>query len=185
MIRHLYIFDFDGTLFRSPEPPDWWKGSQDDWWHKIISMTPPCLPKYPSNDWWVESTVAEVGFALKEEGNLVILLTGRQASVFTNRIQELLRQKGLTFDELHLSDQADTQVFKTEQIRKLLEDNPGIEQVDLWEDMIDMVPAYRSAVEEAGAEFKLHKVDVEGRKSPCTEDEFITRKIVSRYASSV
>lgn len=185
MIRCLHIFDFDATLFRSPEPPEWWRGSHDDWWHKIISLVPPGLPKRPSDDWWVESTVAAVKAALKVDGNHVVLLTGRPAAVFTKRVHELLRQKGLTFDEVRLSDQLNTQAFKAGEIRKLLDENPDVEHVDLWDDMADMVPTYQAVVEEDGVGFEFHLVNVEARKSPCTEDEFLTGKVASRYNHSV
>jgi len=185
MIRCLHIFDFDATLFRSPEPPDWWRGSHDDWWHDIISLIPPCLPKDPPKDLWIESTVMAVRDALKEDESLVVLLTGRQESVFKKRIQSLLWQHGLAFDEVHLSDQPDTQVFKVGKIRELLENYPDIKQVDLWDDMVSMVPAYQAVVEEAGVAFEFHLVDVEARKSPCTENEFLTEKVASRYSHSV
>lgn len=185
MIRRLHIFDFDATLFRSPEPPEWWRGSSDDWWHNIISLVPPCLSKDPTKDWWIESTVRAVRDALKEDGNLVVLLTGRQKNVFKKRIQSLLWQHGLAFDEVHLSDQPDTQAFKAGEIRKLLDENPDVVHVDLWDDMPDMVPAYQAVVEEAGVEFEFHLVDVEARKSPCTEDEFLTGKVAVRYAYPV
>lgn len=185
MIRCLHIFDFDATLFRSPEPPDWWRGSHDDWWHEIISLTPPILPKRPSEDWWVESTVSAVKAALGVDENHVVLLTGRPVGVFTSRVHELLRQKGLTFDGVRLSDQSNTQSFKAGEIRKLLDENPDVEHVDLWDDMLDLVPTYRAVVEDGGVEFEFHLVDVEARKSPCTEDEFLTGRVASRYLSPV
>lgn len=184
MIRRLYILDFDGTLFNSPSPPDWLK-DKDGWWHDPASLNPPCLPKEPPAEWWIEPTVKSVREALNEEDSYVVLLTGRPADGFTSRIHDLLRQKGLKFDEVHLTDRIDTQAFKVERIRKLLEEHPSIERVDLWEDMIDMVRPYRATVKEADVEFKLHKVDVAKRKSPCTEDEFLTKKVASRYASLV
>lgn len=185
MVRHLYIFDFDATLFRSPEPPDWWEDGHDDWWYKIVSLAPPGLPQNPSSDWWIESTVMAVREAMKDDSGLVVLLTGRQVGVFAKRVQGLLRQKGLPFDEVHLSDQPDTQTFKAEKIRKLLDENPDVKQVDLWDDMLNMIPAYQAVVEEAGVEFEFHVVNVEARRSPCTKDEFLTGKVASRYLSPV
>ena len=184
MIHNLYIFDFDGTLFNSPQPPDWWK-DKSGWWNEIQSMTPPCLPKEPSAEWWVESTVKAVREALKDEYNYVVLLTGRRDGTFNSRIHELLKQKDLNFDEVHLSDQSDTQAFKVAQIDRILEEHPAIETVDLWEDFVSMVLPYRATVKEEGAKFRLHKVKVEPRKAECTEDEFLTKKVALRYASLV
>lgn len=50
---------------------------------------------------------------------------------------------------------------------------------------IDMVRPYRATVKEADIEFKLHKVDMKERKSPCTEDEFLTKKVARRLMLSV
>jgi hypothetical protein len=184
MLRRLYILDFDGTLFNSPTPPDWWK-DKDGWWFDPVSLNPPMLPKEPPEDWWIGSTVNAARKALSEGDSYVVLLTGRPAEGFTSRVHELLRQRGLEFDEVHLSDRTDTQAFKVEQIRRILGEHPSIARVDLWEDMINMVRPYRATVEEADIEFKLHKVDVADRQSPCTEDEFLTKKVASRYASLV
>lgn len=183
MIHNLYVFDFDGTLFRSPHPPDWWE-DKDGWWFQIESVIPPCLPKVPS-DWWIEPTVKAAREALNKENNYVVLLTGRPADVFTDRVQELLNQKGLVFDEVHLSDRVDTKEFKIEQIQRILREHPTIETVDLWEDWTEMIPFYRDAVEEVGVKFTAHEVDTPKRKAPCTEDEFLTRKVASRYVHSV
>lgn len=184
MIRKLYIFDFDGTLFNSPYPPSWWK-DKDDWWGNIQSMTPPCLPKEPPEDWWIESTVNDFEDAIKDDEIYTVLLTGRSAKIFTNRVKELLRQKGLKFDEVHLSDRTDTQAFKIEQIKRIIEEHPSLERVEMWEDFVDMVPPYRASVKEAGLKFKLWPVKVEHRKSEGTEDEVLAKKVVSRFILSV
>jgi len=183
VIRRLCVFDFDGTLFRSPHPPDWWE-DKDGWWFQIESMIPPCLPKVPS-DWWIESTVKAAREEMKDEYSYVVLLTGRPREVFTDRIHALLGQKGLNFDEVHLSDRVDTNEFKVEQIQRILLEHPTIRMVDLWEDWSEMIPSYQAAVEETGVSFTPHEVKVSERKSPCTEDEFIAGKVALRYGHSV
>lgn len=184
MILRLCIFDFDGTLFNSPQPPDWWKDPAG-WFYIIESMTPPCLAEVPSDDWWVESTVKEVRDSLSDESNYVVLLTGRQRTIFSERVHELLGQKDLKFDEVHLSDRVDTVDFKVECIKRMLSEHPTVEIVEMWDDMFDRIPPCKAVVESAGVKFKLHKVDMKERKSPCTEDEFLTNKVASRYVSLV
>lgn len=185
MIRYLYVFDFDGTLFNSPEPPTWWK-DKDGWWFDIQSMTPPCLEKEPSEDWWVESTVNDFEKAAEDEEIYNVLLTGRPAKDFTNRVKELLRQKSLQFDEVHLSDREDTQAFKVEQIKRIIKEHPSIERVEMWEDFVDMIPPYRAAVKEAGLEFKLWPVKVKRRKAECEkDDEALAKKVAHRFMLSV
>jgi len=183
MIRYLDVFDFDGTLFNSPLPPDWWK-DKAEWFYGIESLTPPCIPEVPS-DWWIESTVREAFRALSDVNHYVILMTGRNRDVFTSRVIQLIGQRDLEFDEVHLSDRKDTIAFKVENIERVLAGYPSIKVVNVWDDMINRTPAYRAAVEKTGAKFKLHIVSVKERKSPCTEDEFLTKKVASRYASLV
>ena len=183
MIRYLDVFDFDGTLFKSPLPPDWWK-DKADWFYGIESLTPPFVPEVPS-DWWIESTVRHAVRALSDATHYVILLTGRNNNTFSDRVNQLLEQKGLEFDEVHLSDRKDTVEFKVENIERVLSEYPSIKKVDLWDDQIERTPAYRVAVERVGVKFKLHMVNVEEVQSPCTEDEFLTGKVASRYSHSV
>ena len=52
----IHIFDFDGTLFRSPLPPPLWKGG---WWSKPESLNAPCVPEEPDESWWILDTVSQ------------------------------------------------------------------------------------------------------------------------------
>ena len=62
-----------------------------------------------------------------------------------------LRQKGLKFDEVHLADENRTpKPSKSEQIKRIIEEHPSLERVEMWEDFVDMVPPYRASVKEAG-----------------------------------
>jgi hypothetical protein len=184
MILYLDVFDFDGTLFKSPLPPDWWK-DKAAWFYGIESLSPPFIPEIPSSDWWIEPTVRHAIRALSDVTHYVILLTGRNNDTFVDRISQLLEQKELEFDEVHLSDRKDTVSFKVDNIQRVLSEHPSIKQVSLWDDQIERTPAYQAAVERLGIKFKLHMVNVEEIKSPCTEDEFLSNKVVSRYTSLV
>lgn len=183
MIRRLCVFDFDGTLFNSPEPPEWWS-DKEGWWDDVASLNPPMVPRDAPNSFWIGSTVTAAKEAIKDEGSYVVLLTGRTKK-FSARVRALLNQKGLEFDEIRLSDQKDTQAFKVAQIRRILKEHSDIEVVDLWEDMTDMVPPYRATAEEGGAEFNLHKVKVKRRKPDVAENDYITERVASRFASLV
>jgi hypothetical protein len=186
MIKRLRIFDFDGTLFNSPDPPDWWK-DKDGWWGDIQSMTPPALDTKPSDDWWIAPTVKAVQEGNKDPEAYTVLLTGRQQDTFKGRVHALIKQKGLKFDEIHLADQADTQAFKVDRIDRLIEKYPDVEEVDQWEDMIRMVRPYRATVKEEGLKYNLHKVKVEPRKAdfPNPEDKEIAKKVTARYLAKV
>jgi|SaaInlStandDraft_4_1057021.scaffolds.fasta_scaffold00075_39 hypothetical protein len=44
----LHLYDFDGTLFRSPEEPKWWSDvSKKNWWTSAPSLDEPCVPRQP------------------------------------------------------------------------------------------------------------------------------------------
>ena len=44
----LHLYDFDGTLFRSPEEPKWWSDvSKKNWWTSAPSLDEPCAPRQP------------------------------------------------------------------------------------------------------------------------------------------
>lgn len=188
MIKKLRVFDFDGTLFNSPEPPSWWE-DKDGWWGDAQSLKPPALDEKPADSWWIGSTVTAVQEGNADPETYVVLLTGRKRDVFSGRVHELIRQKGLEFDEVHLTDQPDTQAFKTKEIGRILDEHPKIERVDLWEDMVRMVRPYRAVVEKEGVEFELHKVKVESRQADFPEKEAqekeAARRVLRRFLTTV
>jgi len=96
----LWIFDFDGTLFRSPEIPSWWpQAEKGNFYIHQDSLGRPCVPDRPDDSWWVGSVVSEARKAIANPNVLAILCTGRPDNLsFRWRVPELLKQKGLDFD---------------------------------------------------------------------------------------
>ena len=117
----LYIFDFDGTLFRSPAKPALWKGG---WWGKQESLNPPCVPQVPDSDWWISDVVGKAKEARGNPKAMSVMMTGRGADAFSARIDELLSGAGLSFDRVLLSDSYDTVAFKSGEIRKIFYEKP-------------------------------------------------------------
>jgi len=133
-MAELHLYDFDGTLFRSPERPAGWDGR---WWSSAVSLLPPCVPERPGSEWWVSATVASAKRSVSEQEVFAILCTGRPANAGLRfRVAELLKQKGLDFDEVYLKGNrgGDTDTQKVRVIVTLLRRYPIIDTVRIWED---------------------------------------------------
>ena len=155
----LAIYDFDGTLFRSPEKPiDWSSG--DRWWGDPASLSPPIVPENPGPEWWNGSVAQR---AKQDTGNpdtLSVLVTGRLAKRFTGRVRDLLAQAGLRFNHVFLSPGGNTNTFKTKVIDQLLKDNHTIRGVDIWEDRVEHLRQYADHVESKGKAAFPHLITV-------------------------
>ena len=74
-MAELHLYDFDGTLFRSPQRPDWW--GKDSWIMSPESLGPPCVPLKPGRDWWIGKTVQAAKQSIGDRDTWAILCTGR------------------------------------------------------------------------------------------------------------
>jgi hypothetical protein len=155
----LSVFDFDGTLFKSPDKPDGYKGN---WWIEAKSLNPPAVPKKPDDSFWNMDVVNAALEEIKDPKNCVILMTGRVDQFFEDRINELIKQKGLNFKHVWLNQFGrSTGEFKIEKIRMLLRDNPSIKKIEMWEDEADKVELY---TEEFSKDYDFNINKIEGRE---------------------
>jgi hypothetical protein len=169
-MAELHVYDFDGTLFRSPEKPDWWGGKF--WWFDPQSLDEPCVPVKPPADWWIGSTVSSAKQSIGNPDVWAILMTGRNDKRFRWRVPELLKQKGLTFDEVHLApSKADTGYFKAAILKRLLDKYPFVERVRFWDDNKKNLKLFQGIVEAAGREAVIHPVTVAAHPPLCTPEE--------------
>lgn len=159
----LAVFDFDGTLFRSPEKPTWWEGG---WWGNLNSLNEPCVPERPSNDWWNGSVVSAAKQAISNPDVMAILLTGR-IQKFSLRLKDLLGQAGLKFDQVHLSSGGATESFKIKVIKDILDKNPAIRGVAIWEDRSNHLKMMADWIEANGRACTPHLITVAVHESEC------------------
>ena len=152
----LHLYDFDGTLFRSPEPPPGW--DQESWYGDPASLSAPCVPTFPPATWWITSTVQSAKRAISDPNVYTVMATGRQEHPFKNRLEELLQAAHLDFDEMHLRPHGRTADFKVRLVRQVLDDHPSITRVDLWEDQERNMAMYRVAIQGMGVSCKVHPV---------------------------
>lgn len=131
----LKVFDFDGTLFRSPDPPP---GN----WER--SLSPPFVPQIPGPRWWVRDSLREAQRAIADPNTYTVLMTGRSSDLFTDRVYELLGQQRLSFDEIHLTPpQTDTFTFKSFVLEELLARMGAfLDHVYFWDDDAEKMAGY-------------------------------------------
>lgn len=141
----LHLYDFDATLFRSPTHPEWW-ADDGGWWSSLVSLSPPCVPEKP----WNEQVVASARRSIADPNVFTIVCTGRLKQTYANRVTELIRDKGLNFDEVHLRDGGSTAPYKKRVIGELLARFPDITTVHIWEDRLEHLPEFIEHVEQLG-----------------------------------
>lgn len=165
-MAELHLYDFDGTLFRSPLEPDVWDG---EWWNDVRSLMPPCIPDAPGPDWWISATVASARASIADPDVWAVMATGRGSqSALRYRVPELLRQKGLHFDEVFLAPPSGTLAWKRRIIMRLLRDHPIIDTLRVWDDRKSHLPVFRQAAVAMGVlPENVHLTEVRARsKAP-------------------
>jgi len=133
--KHVAIFDFDGTLFLSPQKPDWF---QRRWWREPVSLNPPCVPKIPDSSWWNMPLVNQAKKLISDPSYHTVMLTGRWSKPFIKRIRELLKQAGLAFDEVLLAPTPGALPFKKQSMDRLAQQF-DLDSVEIWDDHPDHV----------------------------------------------
>jgi hypothetical protein len=165
--KELHLFDFDGTLFKSPGRPKWW--GKKDWYVDQVSLSPPCVPLKPGGSWWNGKTVAAAKQSISDSDVWAICCTGRADGRFRWRIPELLKGAGLKFDAVYLNSSGDTASFKKKVIA-LLHAKHGFTAIHVWEDQ--NMAAYKSFVEKMGIAFGAHPADGAPHDVDCGPADF-------------
>lgn len=165
----LHLYDFDGTLFRSPYEPVAWDG---DWWNDTSSLNPPCVPETPDSSWWNSQVVSQARSSIADPDVWAVLLTGRQdRSGFRFRIPELLRQAGLNFDQVGLAPPSGTIAWKKQTLAKLIATHPQVDRVQIWDDRPSHLREFEMVAQRMGVEIETHLVRTKSREPECSEGE--------------
>lgn len=164
----LHVYDFDGTLFRSPPKP---AGFSGDWWSAEFSLEPPCIPLKPDKGWWNSQVVAEAKKSIANPDVWAIMATGRLDNPFRWRVPELLKQQGLNFDAVYLSPGGRTEAFKKKLFTRLLTRFPHVTTVHIWEDRLNHLRNFTKLVEDMGRICVPHPVRLPDSEPLCTADE--------------
>jgi len=156
--RRLAIFDFDGTLFRAPLEPAWWRESHGAWHDDPKSLRPPVVADVAPPSLWVGATVQAFRAERDTEGTLTLVMTGRMRILFEDRLRQLLAQAKVFPNKVRLAESGDTNRWKLEQLAKLLAEYPQIHTVEAWDDNPKMLEAFREFVLDRSCEFVGHLV---------------------------
>jgi hypothetical protein len=150
----LYMFDFDDTLFRSPQEPERYNGSY--WWNSAKSL------EDTNENMWIEKTVNKARLASEDKSILSIMCTARQDRpeiVFS--VNSLLRDKGLYFDKLFYKNiNTSTSEYKAETIGMMLDAYPNVDEVHVWEDNQENIQAIKEKCERLNVKFFGNLVNV-------------------------
>jgi len=168
-MSELHVYDFDGTLFRSPPKPSGFSGG---WWGEPYSLEPPCVPLKPGGGWWNNSVVAAARKSISDPDVWAILCTGRIDAKFRYRVPELLKQKGLSFDAVYLSPgTGSTAGYKAGLIQKLLGRHKHVTDVHIYEDRLNHLAAFCTLVGKLGKVCHPHPVRLGGNEALCEAED--------------
>jgi hypothetical protein len=137
--KKLISFDFDKTLFHTPEP-ELGKGiflektgkvwSHKGWWGKPETLDLEIF-EIPKND-WVYNHFLEY---TEDDENYIILATGRLKKVegMSDNVHKILEKNDIEFDEVHLNWGGDTLKFKIKLFEEKIK-SLGVEEFIMFDD---------------------------------------------------
>ena len=161
LINKISIFDFDGTLMKTPHPEEGKKQWEEftgkeyphiGWWSKPESLDDAVFDIQP-----IENTVTDY---LREKSNpdtLVIMLTGRIPHQ-AEQIEELLLLHNISFDEYHYKGNGDTLSSKINTIKSLLNRFPNVKEIEMWEDREPHAIEFKQWGKDNGVNLKVNLV---------------------------
>lgn len=177
MIERIAIFDFDGTLFRSPEKPDWWP--LGGFWGRLETLSPPYIPENPDADWYVGHVVSAAKAACSDPKTHACLLTGRIPK-FEKRVRQILTNVGIRFDDNFFASGSGTLPFKLGVIEELVGRFPEATVVEMWEDRAEHIGPFEEKIKSLGYESIVHHV----RSTPhefLDDARVMAEKVAARY----
>lgn len=163
----LAIYDFDGTLFDSPDRNKGEKfyvehtGFQfpfKGWWGRPESLNPPIVPQNPNSNWFFGKPLES--YKKNSTGDVIIvLMTGRPFKL-RNRIQEILKTQSLEFDiEIFRGMKGqignDTIQIKLFELNKILNQFP-ISSVEMWEDRTEHMIEFENFLKKKKINFEIY-----------------------------
>ena len=160
-INKISIFDFDGTLMKTPDSKE---GKKQ--WEEFYGK------KYPHIGWWgkpeslddavfdiqpIESTVSDYKKETDNPNTFVIMLTGRLPHQ-SSQVEELLALHNIYFKEYHYKSNGDTLTSKLNTIKSLLNRFPQVREIEMWEDREAHVIAFEEWGKENGINIKVNYI---------------------------
>ena len=167
-IDRVAVFDFDWTLFASPQPPAHY--TEITWWSSLDSLGSPCVPQSPGSEWWNQSVVDAARRAIQDPATYTVFLTGREADIFEARVFELLDDVGLVFDVAELDPLLDpsTDEWKSDRILRIANRfDPS--RIDIYDDVEAFLDFYVEMLEMHDFWVVPHLIDTVPQVAVCEE----------------
>lgn len=157
LINTLAVFDFDDTLFNSPESPKGYKGN----WH----ISSESLPENPKDKDWNFDIVSRALDMCEDPSVYCVMMTGRIGDIFGEKIDNMLKDKGLNFAKTYYNEfGGDTAKYKIEKINDLLRKLPNVEKLLMWEDQREKAEKYSEEFTDR-VDYKIYMVGEEKEKA--------------------
>ena len=161
-ITKIAIFDFDGTLMKTPHPDtgkiEWEEKTGKDyphrgWWSKRESLDTNVFNINPIKD-----TVMEYLAEYEDPNTLVIMLTGRLSNQ-ADQVENILNSQGIIFDEYHYKNDGDTLSSKLNTIQSLLNRYPNVNFIEIYEDREPHAKGFEDWGKENSIDIKVNLVE--------------------------
>ena len=160
-INKISIFDFDGTLADTPNKEDgialWEAKNKKDYPHKGWWGKPESLDENTFNVKLIPSTIGDYNKESEGDNTLMIMLTGRIPKL-ANQVESILNKNGVIFDEYRYKEKGDTFSSKINTIKRLLEQNPNVTEIEMWEDRLNHADGFEEWGNTNDIDIKVNRV---------------------------
>jgi hypothetical protein len=163
MITRLAFYDFDHTLFNSPEPDEgktiWKEKTGKDWPHKGWWYQPDSLNTDVFDLKTYPNIVKELQRDNADPNTYTVLLTGRMQDM-GDQIREILNTHNLYFDDYNFAQKPEEP--KTERIKKYLGEFPEADDVVVYDDRdkeIRKFKEFKDKVKIFGIDFQIQQAN--------------------------
>lgn len=176
-ITRIDLFDFDGTIFNSPEPNvKLWgnkmygklmappKSGGLGWFQNVVTLQ----SKYLTGCTFNEHVVDAVKKSMSDEHSLTVMLTGRTDN-YEPLVKSILSKAGLIFDDYGfkpLNDGGTTFDFKEKFIKDLLLSHSQVNYMQIWEDRAKHLHKFRELLPKLGIDGNVVHVEKEETHMP-------------------
>jgi len=164
----LSVFDFDGTLFASPEEERakelYFEAMGRLWphqgyWGRAESLQHPIIPDPIPKEMFIGPVVDRYREDFKDKNKKVVLMTGRP---YKNRkhVQRILASNQISFHEEYYRGQPGSKGRNTLEIKmNFIKDHlihDELEIIEIWEDRVDHLSAFMTEAKHLKTKYKNH-----------------------------
>ena len=162
-INKISIFDFDGTLADTPNKEDgialWEAKTKKDYPHKGWWSKPESLDESVFNIKLIDETKRDYIGESVDKNTLMVMLTGRIPKL-ANQVEKVLHKNGIIFDEYHYKEKGDTFTSKINTLKKLVDQNPNVTEIEMWEDRLNHADGFEEWGVNNGINLKVNRITI-------------------------